>query len=297
MGLIGKLYLTDDEKLLKNEPMKKHSSLQVGGNAKYYYIPKSIKSLVDAVIVAKENKIPVKVIGAGTNILVSDKGYDGLIIDTAQLNYVSFEGNKVNACCGVRLSELIKECAERGMKGLENLYGIPASVGGAIFMNGGAYGVSVGDCIKKVYSVKNGMLKTYSAKECEFGYRKSVFKTNKEIIISAVFEFTNGNSAQIEQDIKNVLKKRRLSQPCYRTCGSIFLNPKGFKVAELIEKARLKGTKIGGASVSNLHSNFIVTLNNATATDVFNLIQYIKTLIKNEFGVDLTEEVEYVGEF
>lgn len=280
-----------------NEPMKNHTSFGLGGNTEYYCLPQSPKTLVLICDLAKTYKIPCRIIGNGSNLLVSDKGFNGLIVGTSKLKHVLFENNYVRTACGTTLNELINECKTMNLSGIERLYGIPATVGGAICMNASAYGTAISDCIKKVYTVKNGMLKTYGKDECEFGYRKSIFQRKKEIIISAVFQLKTESGEVISKTVSEVLAKRRNLQPSGRSCGSVFLNGTDYKAAELIEKAGLKGAKKGGAAVSEKHSNFIVVDKNASSQDVYSLIKTVKEKVKKTFDITLAEEVEYLGEF
>lgn len=284
-------------KIYKDEPMRKHVALGVGGNADYYVETESLYSLNALVNLTKEKRIKYKVIGNGTNLLVSDKGYKGLVICTKRLNDVFFKRNDVRAMAGASLEKLIKFNAEHKLSGFEALTGIPASIGGAVAMNAGAFGRTVSDFIVEVETLINGKIKKYSKEECEFTYRGSKFLNKKEIIVSATFSFQSGERETITKMEKAYADIRKNKQPSGKSCGSVFKNPKGISAGELIEKANLKGVCFGGAKVSEKHANFILTSSTATADDVYNLILYIKEKIQKEFGVTLTEEVEYLGEF
>jgi UDP-N-acetylmuramate dehydrogenase len=198
---------------------------------------------------------------------------------------------------GASLEKLIRFNAEHKLTGLEALSGIPASVGGAVVMNAGAFGKTISDHIVEVETLVDGRIKKYLKDECKFIYRGSKFSSKKEVIISATFSFERGERENIEQREKAYMESRRNKQPVGKSCGSVFKNPENISAGELIERANLKGLTIGGARVSDKHANFILTNSSATATDVHNLILHIKEKIQKDFGVFLNEEVEYLGEF
>ncbi len=297
MGFENELALIYDVDCVFNQPVKKYLSLGVGGNAKYFAAPKSLYALKNAVDCAKRHRVPVKIIGGGTNLLVSDDGFKGIIITTVKLADVFFKRDGVFAMCGAPLKKVADFARDNGLKGFEKLSGIPATVGGAVFQNAGAFGASVSDCVLDVQTLCRGKLKNRYKRECGFGYRKSVFKNGKEIIVSAVFDLKKGDRAEIDGLTALYREKRRQSQPQGKSCGCVFKNPPDIPAGKLIEDAGLKGCSRGGATVSEKHANFIVTSASATAADVYNLILHIKKTVKDKFGKDLTEEVEYVGEF
>lgn len=284
-------------KILYDEPMKKHTGLGVGGCARYYAEIDSLFSLNRLLILAKEFKIKCKTIGAGTNLLVSDLGFDGLIINTLKLNDVFFKRDEVRAMAGAKLEKLIRFAFDHRLTGLEALSGIPASVGGAVVMNAGAFGHNISERLTTVETLDNGKIKVYNKEDCAFSYRNSRFLGKKEVVVSATFRLSAGEREIISAGIKTYTELRRNIQPMGRSCGSVFKNPKPYTAGALIDKLGLKGYSIGGAVVSDKHGNFILTEQKAKAKDVYNLINYIKKKIKNEFGVDLVEEVEFVGEF
>lgn len=280
-----------------NEPMKKHTSLCVGGVADYYAEADSLCALNQLIQRAKEHKIKYKVLGFGTNVLVSDKGYRGLIISTRKLCDVFFKRNYVKAMSGAPITKLLRFNAENNLTGLEPLVGLPATVGGAIAMNASAFGCSISDNVVEVETLKDGKIKKYFKSDCKFSYRKSRFLTGKEVIVSATFDFHAAGREAIVAREKAYLDLRRAKQPAGRSCGSVFKNPERQSAGELIDRAGLKGYSIGGAKVSERHANFIVTQSSATALDVYNLILHVKRKINDVFGIFLQEEVEYLGEF
>lgn len=291
------LFEYTNAKIKLSEPMKKHTGYGVGGCARYYAEVDTLYSLNLLINLAKQYKVKYKVIGNGTNILVSDLGFDGIIIDTKRLNDVFFKRENVKAMAGATLEKVIRFNLEHKLGGLEALSGIPATVGGAIVMNAGAFGHNISDHLLTVETLRNGKIKTYDKDECKFAYRKSRFIHKSEIVISATFCFPSESKEVILSGIKSYAEIRKSIQPQGRSCGSVFINPKPLSAGALIEKAGLKGYEIGGAKVSEKHANFIVTNQNARAKDVFLLIQEIKRKVKDAFGVELITEVECVGEF
>ncbi len=284
-------------KILFDEPMKKHTSFGVGGCARYYAQIDSLYSLNSLINLAKKYRVRYKVIGCGTNLLVSDLGYDGIIIDIKRLSDVFFKREHVKAMAGAKLEKLLQFAYDNKLTGLEAFAGIPATVGGAIVMNAGAFGHNISEHIETVETLCDGKIKTYNKSDCKFSYRNSRFLKNKEIIVSATFDLSIGDREKIGDSIKSYKDLRRLVQPEGRSCGSVFKNPKPFSAGVLIEKAGLKGKRIGGAVVSEKHANFIITSSKARAKDVYELIIEIKRKVKDAFGVELVEEVECVGEF
>lgn len=297
MGLKNALEQFTHAKILFDEPMRKHTGYGVGGCARYYAEVDSLFALNNLITLAKNHRTKYKIIGCGTNILVSDLGYDGIIIDLKRLSDVFFKRDEVRAMAGARLDKLIKFASEHALTGLEALSGIPASIGGAVVMNAGAFGHNISDFITTVETLDNGKIKVYDKSACKFGYRTSRFLGKREAIISATFLLPEGNREIINAGIKTYLELRKSIHPSGRSCGSVFKNPKPYTAGELIDKAGLKGYAIGGASVSDKHGNFIVTTNKAKAKDVYCLIQDVKRKVKQAFDVNLLEEVECVGEF
>ena len=284
-------------KILFDEPMKKHTGYGVGGCARYYAQIDSLYSLNSLITLAKQHKVKYKVIGNGTNILVSDLGFDGIIIDTKRLSDVFFKREHVKAMAGAKLEKLIQFALDNRLCGLEAFAGIPATIGGAIVMNAGAFGHNISEYVQTVETLCDGKIKSYDKSECKFGYRTSRFLNKNEVVISATFNLRSGDREKIIDGIKSYKDLRRSIQPSGKSCGSVFKNPKPFSAGALIEGAGLKGKRIGGAVVSEKHANFIITSSKARAKDVYELIEQIKQKVKDAFGVELCEEVECVGEF
>ncbi len=284
-------------KIFFDQPMKKLTGYGVGGCARYYAEVDSLYALNDLISLAKQHRVRYKVIGNGTNLLVSDLGYNGLIISIKGLSDVFFKRDQVRAMAGARLDKLIKFALDHKLSGLESLAGIPATVGGAIVMNAGAFGHNISDCITTIETLNNGKIKIYDKRDANFAYRTSRFLGKKEVVISADFCFKNEDREKILSSMKTYLEIRKKMHPTERSCGSVFKNPKPYSAGSLIERAGLKNFTIGGATVSDKHANFVVVNPKARAKDVYLVIQHVKGVVKDKFNVELDEEVEYVGEF
>ena len=290
------LYKIPDLKVEFDEPMKKHTSLGVGGNAKYLVTARCLTALRDAVELFTEKGIKYKVVGNGTNLLVSDLGYDGAIIKLS-LNDIYTTSTGIRAMAGANLRTLAEFCFSHGLKGAEALWSIPAQVGGAVVMNAGAFNQTISDYITTVECLSSGKIVKYDKDECEFSYRTSRFQKTPSVIVAVNFCFPNKPKDESDEFFRKIEKIRKENFPLGRTCGSIFRNPNGDYAGRLIELAGLKGYKIGGASVSERHANFIVCDKTATATDVDLLITEIKRSVKSKFRITLKEEVERLGVF
>ena len=276
---------TANAKILFDEPMKKHTGYGVGGCARYYAQIDSLFTLNSLITLAKQHKVKYKVIGNGTNILISDLGFDGIIIDTKRLSDVFFKREQVKAMAGAKLEKLIQFALEHKLCGLEAFAGIPATVGGAIVMNAGAFGHNIGDYVQTVETLCDGKIKCYDKSECKFGYRTSRFLRKNEVVVSATFNLNSGDREKIIDGIKSYKDLRRSIQPSGKSCGSVFKNPKPFSAGALIEGAGLKGKRVGGAIVSEKHANFIITSAKARAKDVYELIEQIKQKVKDAFDL------------
>ncbi len=297
MDFISSLKAIDRLKVKINEPIFKHTTLGVGGNVLFFLSPSDLKGLNQAITLLKKYRINYKVIGNGSNLLFSDDGYNGAIICLKNLNDVYTEKNGVVAMSGANLNKLISYSIALGKTGIEGLSGIPATVGGAVCMNAGAFGHAISDYVTTIRTLKNGKIKVYDKENCNFSYRNSIFLKRKEIIVSATFNFPDGDVKTGKRLINDFAEVRKIAQPNGKTCGSIFKNPKGAFAGAIIESAGLKGYSIGGASISNVHANFIEVGEDCSANQVYSLIQYAKKSINDLFGILLEEEVEYVGEF
>ena len=292
-------------KFKKNVSLAKHTTFKIGGPAKYFYIAKTKQDLIKAIKTAKELNLLFFVLGGGSNLLVADKGFDGLVIK-CQMSVINFlqlkAGFKIVAGAGLPLEKLVNTSVEKGLTGMEWAIGIPGTLGGAIRGNAGAFGSSIADIIKEVEVLEitensSQQTKIFKNKDCKFGYRDSIFKHNSNLIIlSAEIQLKKENKKEIQKKMKEHLKQRKKTQPLgFPSAGSIFKNPKGFSAGELIEKCGLKGKKINGAQISEIHSNFIVNLGQAKAKDVEKLIKLVKQKVKQKLGIELGEEIQYLG--
>ncbi len=297
MGFKEELNGFSHAKIFLDYPLKKLCSLGVGGNVKYFATVNTLYGLKELLELCSKYKKKYKVIGNGTNLLFSDKGFNGVIISIKPLNDVFFKRNEVKVMAGASIKKLLDFNLINNLGGVECLSSIPATIGGLITMNASAFGKSISDYLTTVETIKDGKLKIYNKEDCGFKYRQSRFLNKREVIVSATFCFPKLNGEIINMRVKNYSEFRRNIQPTGRTCGSVFKNPKGYYAGELIEKANLKGFRIGGAVVSDLHANFIIADQTATASDVYLLINKIKFEIKKQFGIILKEEVELIGEF
>ena len=286
----------------KNVFLAPYTTFKIGGPAKYFYEAKSNKDLIAAITMAKKENLPFFVLGGGSNILVLDKGFDGLVIKVkSQKSKV--KNNKIYVDGGVLLSKIVEESTKRGLSGLEWAAGIYGTIGGAIRGNAGAFGCSMAEITKtvEVLEIKNKRLKIKNLKnkDCKFGYRDSIFKHNKNLIILSVeLELKKGDKEKSQQLIKEYLKQRKEKQPLeYPSAGSIFKNPRQYSAGYLIEQCGLKGAKINGAMVSKKHANFIVNIGGAKAKDVVKLINLCKQKVKEKFKIKLEEEIEYLWKF
>ena len=300
--------------------LAEYTTFKIGGPAKYFFIARSSQDIIKAVGAALNRRVPFFVLGGGSNLLISDRGFKGLAIKIENSN-IRINKLKIFVEAGVKLSEVIRLSAKNSLTGIEWATGIPGTVGGAIYGNAGAFGRTISDSVKKVKFLeivgKEAKIRDFSNKECNFSYRGSIFKSRRNfILLSAELEFKKGNKGKIEKEIKENLKARIKKQPQWPSAGSIFKNKKSktenkkliklfpelkekmvknaIPAAALIEMAGLSGKKIGDAQVSEDHKNFIVNLGRAKSSEIKKLIDLIKKKVKNKFGVNLEEEIKII---
>lgn len=286
--------------LIINEPMSKHTTFKIGGNADMFVSVGSVEELSALIKLAKEKGVCYTVIGNGSNLLVSDSGIRGLVIEIGQgLADYEVKDNTIYAQAGIMLKKLASVAASELLSGLEEVSGVPGTLGGGIFMNAGAYGGELKDTVKKVtYIDDNGDIHTIDNEACEFGYRKSVFSGGGKYIVSAELELKKGDSSEIAEKMADYTKRRREKQPIsYPSAGSTFKRPEGNFAGTLIEKAGLKGYTVGGATVSELHAGFVINVGGATAQDVIDVIEHTKKTVLEKFDVKLEPEVRLMGDF
>ncbi len=285
-------------KILENESIKKYNTYKLGGKAKLIIFPDNIDKLIELLAIIKEQNIKYKVIGKGSNLIFSDKDYDGILIRLDNLNKLEINDTKIVVGAGYSLVKLSLETAKLGLSGLEFASGIPGSVGGAIFMNAGAYKASISELVEEVKVIDEDLkVKTLKNNDLHFDYRKSLLQEKRNYIcVEVTLNLQHGNVDEIKEKINKRRMRRMETQPLEYPCaGSVFRNPIDVPAGKLIEDANLKGKRIGGAMVSPKHANFIINYNNASAEDVYNLINFVKQEIKNQTGIELKEEQEFVN--
>ena len=292
--------ITDPANILVNEDMSAHTTFRIGGCADVFVTPQSMKEAADIVRLLLANDEPYTVIGNGSNILVSDKGYRGCIVCMGHgMDHIKTDGTAITAGAGAILSKVAYAAYENGLGGLEFASGIPGSVGGAIVMNAGAYGGEMKDVTVSVtvLDAKRGNIITIPGKDMRFGYRTSVIKEYPYIVLEASFELLQKDREQIKTVMDDLAAKRRSKQPLeYPSAGSTFKRPEGYFAGKLIEDAGLKGFTVGGAMVSEKHSGFVINSGGATAGDVMELIRTVRRTVYDKFEVMLEPEVVMLGE-
>ncbi|MEH7177269.1 UDP-N-acetylmuramate dehydrogenase [Neobacillus vireti] len=282
-----------------NERLSHHTTMKIGGPADIFIEPSSIESIQKVMSFIKDHQLPWRVIGRGSNLLVSDKGIEGVVIKLgAGLNHLSIHDSTITVGGGHSLVSLSTLISKKGLSGLEFASGIPGSVGGAVYMNAGAHGSDISEILTKAHILfEDGEIGWLSKDEMEFTYRTSVLQKKRPgIVLEAEFSLAKGDRTAIVSQMQKNKDYRKETQPWNFPCaGSIFRNPLPNYAGRLIEDAGLKGHQIGGAKISEMHGNFIVNAGNAKAQDVLDLIQYIKDTIQNLYGIKMETEVEIVG--
>ena len=286
------------EKVSFNVPMKKHTTFRIGGECDIFCEPKNAYELAGLIRLLNENNQSYIVLGNGSNVLVSDEGIRGVVIKIGeQMSEVSVCGEEITSGAGILLSRLSKRAMNESLSGMECISGIPGSVGGAVYMNAGAYGAEIADILQSLtYVSREGEIITLEKADLNLGYRKSVFMENGGIVTSCVLKLKKGDKEKIAQDMAEVTKKRVEKQPLeLPSAGSTFKRPQGYFAGALIEECGLKGYSVGGAKVSEKHAGFVVNFDNATANDVLAVIEHVQKTVYEKFGVGLEPEVKFIG--
>lgn len=291
--------ILDKDSIKYNEPMKKHTTMKVGGLCDCMVEPSSIEEIQKVLEHVKENNIKYYIIGNGSNLLVKDEGVHALIIKIAN-KFSGFEvnGEYIKAYSGCSVPKLSQIAKENSLSGLEFACGIPGSVGGGIRMNAGAYGSEMVNVVEKVgFLDENGNLKEIDGKDAHFTYRHSMFVDNPQyVVVYAIYKLVKGNKEEISKIMEENMNSRKQKQPIeYPNFGSVFKRPEGYFVGKLVDDCGLKGYKIGGAQVSTKHSGFMINIGDATCKDVLDLIEYVKEKVYEKFNVKLQEEVVILG--
>ena len=272
-------------------------TFRIGGKAKYAFYPSGGEELVRDVRACRAAGIRYCVIGNGSNTLFADEGFDGAMIFTQKMTRVEIESRKIRAGAGVPLMRLAIKAQRASLGGLAFAYGIPGSVGGAVYMNAGAYEQDIGSVIEHVliYDAESDETRILTAEECDFSYRHSVFQTRDFIVLGVSFSLTPQETGKIKAEMNDYMKRRREKQPLeYPSAGSVFKRYEGKFIAKMIDEAGLKGTRIGGAEISCKHAGFIVNRGGATAADVLALVELIRTTLREKEGVDPECEIRYI---
>lgn len=282
------------------EPMEMHTTFRVGGPADYFVLPETKEELRDVVSLCKREDMPYYILGNGSNLLVSDKGYRGVIIQIFKsMNKIRVDGNCIYAQAGALLSAIASRALEKSLKGFEFASGIPGTLGGACVMNAGAYGGEMKQVLRQVTVLDaEGNIAVIPSEELEMGYRTSVIAKEGHIVLEAVIELKEGDEKEIRKLMEELKNKRVEKQPLeYPSAGSTFKRPEGYFAGKLIQDSGLRGFSVGGAQVSEKHCGFVINKDHATAADIAELMRRVSECVEEKFGVALEPEVKRLGEF
>ena len=292
--------IIEEKRVLCDEPMSKHTTFRVGGPADYFVMPKNTEEVQKVATFCRESGMPYYVLGNGSNLLVSDRGYRGVIVQIyKEMNQIQIEGTTIRVQAGALLSKIGSAALEAGLTGFEFASGIPGTVGGAVVMNAGAYGGETRDILKSATVLTpDGAVLTLCNEELELGYRTSVIAKNDYVVLEAEYELSPGEREAIRAKMDELKVQRVTKQPLeFPSAGSTFKRPEGYFAGKLIQDAGLRGFTVGGAQISEKHCGFVINKGNATATDIKELIQQVSDKVMQEFGVRLEPEVKMLGEF
>lgn len=292
--------IVGENKVLEQEPMARHTTFRIGGPADYFVELGSIEQIRAAIQVCREENLPWFVLGRGSNLLVSDKGYRGVILSIYKdFQKTEIQGETVTVQAGVLLTTLSGKVLDASLTGLEFASGIPGTIGGAVVMNAGAYGGEMKDIVRKVTVLdQDGEVRTLTCGEMQFGYRTSLAKKKGYIVLGAELTLKQGEKEKIREEMQTLKAKRIEKQPLeFPSAGSTFKRPEGYFAGKLIMDAGLRGAAVGGAQVSEKHCGFVVNTGNATAADVCELMRQVQGKVQEQFGVHLEPEVRFLGEF
>jgi len=282
--------------LIEYEPMARHTTLAVGGAARWHLRPESRSALLDAMNLCPAD-IRILPLGRGSNMLIPDTGYDGLVVDLSDLNTIEIEGCTVRAGAGARMSRLARQCAEHGLTGCEFMATVPGDVGGGIAMNAGCFAQQVSDSLSHIeVLLANGEVESINAADLNISYRHTALPAGS-IVLAAHFTLHTDSPEQIRERMRSMRSRRSATQPLAQpNCGSVFKNPDGDHAARLIEATGLKGFSIGGARISEKHANFIVNEGDASSADIIALIERAQRLVKEQTGIELQPEVRLISD-
>ena len=292
--------IVGENKVLEQEPMARHTTFRIGGPADYFVELGSIEQIRAAIQVCREENLPWFVLGRGSNLLVSDKGYRGVILSIYKdFQKTEIQGETVTVQAGVLLTTLSGKVLDASLTALEFASGIPSTTGGAVVMHAGAYGGEMKDIVRKVTVLdQDGEVRTLTCGEMQFGYRTSLAKKKGYIVLGAELTLKQGEKEKIREEMQTLKAKRIEKQPLeFPSAGSTFKRPEGYFAGKLIMDAGLRGAAVGGAQVSEKHCGFVVNTGNATAADVRELMRQVQGKVQEQFGVHLEPEVRFLGEF
>jgi len=290
-GLAG---LVPEENILVNEPMKKHTTFRIGGEAACYVKIQNADQLATVQKFLQQESVPMQVLGNGSNLLFSDEGFAGVILEICdKMNGIRVEGSQLIVQAGALMSKVARVAYENSLTGFEFAAGIPGTIGGGTVMNAGAYGGELKQVISSVKMLdETGKIVELSNKEMEFGYRTSIVKKKPYIVVEVTLQLRPGKQEEILEAMEDLAFRRRDKQPLeYPSAGSTFKRPEGYFAGELIMKSGLRGYRVGGAQVSEKHCGFVINTGDATAEDVLQLMEHVKNTVKATFGVELEPEV------
>src|SRR5690625_274465 len=284
--------------VVKDKPLKEYTYTRLGGNADYFVTPETYDQVQQVVKYANKYHIPFTLLGNGSNLIIRDGGIRGIVMNLGKLDQIKIDETTITAQAGARIIDVSRKALKHHLTGLEFACGIPGSVGGALFMNAGAYGGEVKDVLSHATVVtRTGELIQLEAKDLDLSYRTSNIPEKGYIVLDAVFHLREGNYNEIKAVMDDLTYKRESKQPLeYPSCGSVFKRPPGYYAGKLIQDSHLQGSQIGGAQVSTKHAGFIVNIDNATAEEYIALIHYVQHKVKENFGVTLEREVRIIGE-
>ncbi|WP_100489080.1 UDP-N-acetylmuramate dehydrogenase [Sporolactobacillus pectinivorans] len=288
----------DTDRVKCNETLSAYTFTKTGGEADILVLPESYEEICKILHFAKDQAMPVTILGKGSNVIIRDGGIRGIVINLLHLDAIRLEGNSVVAQCGAAIIDVSRFALAHGLTGLEFACGIPGSVGGALFMNAGAYGGETSDVLDQaVVADLSGHLLNLSREKLSMGYRSSAISENEYIALEGTFSLCPGDKAEIKEKMEHLTYLRELKQPLeYPSCGSVFKRPPGYYAGKLIQDSGLQGVRIGGVEVSTKHAGFMVNVDHGTATDYIMLIHYVQKKVKEKFDVDLHTEVRIIGE-
>ena len=292
--------IIDEKRIYTDEPMKKHTTFRVGGNADFFVIPKTVEEVKQTIMLCVEQDMPYYILGNGSNLLVGDKGYRGVVIQIyKEMNNIFVDGQKIKVQAGALLSKIGSVALEAGLTGFEFAAGIPGTMGGAVVMNAGAYGGEMKDVLEEVTVLtKEGEVLILSKEQLDMGYRTSVVVKKDYIVLKATIALELGDRDAIKARMDELKVQRTTKQPLeFPSAGSTFKRPEGYFAGKLIQDAGLRGFQVGGAQVSEKHCGFVINKGDATAADIVELMKQVSERVKEKFGVELEPEVKRLGEF